>query len=176
MKKNIIYLTSILFFAFIFVVFYIGLDKPNSYIPKQSNNKTIEDFTSNELFSDEKVNSHEIIKNNKFTLINIWSSWCVPCREEHKVLMILKEKNLNILGLNYKDKKNNAINFLNKLGNPFAKIFNDKDGLISISLGAYGVPESFLLNNEFKVLKKFIGPLTEENIIEITKIINNENN
>ena len=134
MKKNIIYLISILFFIFIFVVFYKGLDKPNSYIPKQSNNKTIKDFTSTELFSDEKVNSHEIIKNHQFTLINIWSSWCVPCREEHEELMILKEKNLNIVGLNYKDKKKNAINFLNELGSPFS------------------------------------------NIIEILKIINNENN
>ena len=76
--------------------------------------------------------------------------------------MILKEKKLNILGLNYKDKKNNAINFLNKLGNPFTKIFNDKDGLISISLGAYGVPESFLLNNEFKVLKNLLDLLQKK--------------
>ena len=172
MKKNIFYLLALFFFGFIFVVFYIGLDKPNSYIPKELNNKILKEFTSTELFSDKKINSYEIIKNHKYTLLNIWSSWCVPCREEHKVLMSLKEKtNLNIIGLNYKDKKNNAINFLNKLGNPFSKIFNDTDGIISISLGAYGVPETFLLNNKFKVIKKFIGPLTNENIVEISKII-----
>ena len=176
MKKNIFYLSILLFFAFIFTIFYIGLDKSNFYKPKEVKNKSLEEFTSTELFSNKQFNSKDIIEKNNFTLINIWSSWCVPCREEHEELMILKEKKLNILGLNYKDKKKNAINFLNELGSPFSKIFNDKDGIISISLGAYGVPESFLLNNEFKLLKKFIGPLTEENIIEIVKIINNENN
>ena len=82
-----------------------------------------------------------------------------------------KKSNLNIIGLNYKDKKNNAIKFLNELGNPFSKILTDPDGIISISLGAYGVPETFLLNDRSKIIKKYIGPLTENNILEIIKII-----
>ncbi len=86
--------------------------------------------------------------------------------------MDLSEKtNLNIVGLNYKDKKNNAIKFLNELGNPFSKILTDPYGIISISLGAYGVPETFLLNKKSKVIKKYIGPLTNKNILEIIKII-----
>ena len=86
--------------------------------------------------------------------------------------MDLKEKtNINIIGLNYKDKKNNAINFINKFGNPFSKILTDSDGIISISLGAYGVPETFLLNNKSKIIKKYIGPLTKDNIKEIINII-----
>ena len=172
MKKNIFYLIILLFFTFIFTVFYIGLDKPNFYKPKEVKNKILEEFTSTDLFSNKEYNSYNIIENNKFTLINIWSSWCVPCRSEHLVLMDLSEKtNLNIVGLNYKDKKNNAIKFLNELGNPFSIILTDPDGIISISLGAYGVPETFLLNNKLKVIKKYIGPLTNENILEIIKII-----
>jgi len=172
MKKNIFYLIILLFFTFIFTVFYIGLDKPNFYKPKEVKNKILEEFTSTDLFSNKEYNSYDIIENNKFTLINIWSSWCVPCRSEHLVLMDLSEKtNLNIVGLNYKDKKNNAIKFLNELGNPFSIILTDPDGIISISLGAYGVPETFLLNNKLKVIKKYIGPLTNENILEIIKII-----
>ena len=86
--------------------------------------------------------------------------------------MDLKEKtNINIIGLNYKDKKNNAINFINKLGNPFSKILTDPDGVISISLGAYGVPETFLINNESNVIRKYIGPLTHDNILEIINLI-----
>tara|TARA_B100001540_G_C15772085_1_gene626851 strand:- start:280 stop:801 length:522 start_codon:yes stop_codon:yes gene_type:complete len=172
MKKNISYLVLTLFFVFIFSVFYIGLEKPNFYTPKIINNKSLEEFNSTELFSNKEFNSREIIKNNKFTIINIWSSWCAPCRLEHSALMKLSEKtNLNIIGLNYKDKKTNAIKFLNELGNPFSKILIDPDGIISISIGAYGVPETFILNKNSKIIQKYIGPLTNDNILEILKII-----
>ena len=172
MKKNIFYLTILLFFTFIFSIFYMGLEKPNFYTPKEVKNKILEEFTSNDLFSNKEYNSQDFIENNKFTLINIWSSWCVPCRSEHYELMDLNKKtNLNIVGLNYKDKKNNAIKFLNELGNPFSIVLTDPEGIISISLGAYGVPETYLLNNESKIIKKYIGPLTNENILEIIKII-----
>ena len=150
----------------------MGLEKPNFYTPKEVKNKILEEFTSNDLFSNKEYNSQDFIENNKFTLINIWSSWCVPCRSEHYELMDLNKKtNLNIVGLNYKDKKNNAIKFLNELGNPFSIVLTDPEGIISISLGAYGVPETYLLNNESKIIKKYIGPLTNENILEIIKII-----
>ena len=172
MKKNIFYLSIVLFFTFIFIIFYIGLDKPNFYKPKEVKNKNLQEFTSTELFSNKKFNSKDIIKNNNFTLINIWASWCVPCKSEHSMLMNLSKKtDLNIIGLNYKDKKNNAIKFLDEMGNPFSKNLIDPNGIISISLGAYGVPESFLLNNKSRIIKKYTGPLTSENIVEIIKII-----
>ena len=172
MKKNIFYLSISLFFTFIFTIFYIGLDKPNFYKPEEVKNKSLEEFTSTELFSNKQFNSKDIIEKNNYTLINIWSSWCVPCRAEHEILMTLSKKtDLNIIGLNYKDKKNNAIKFLDELGNPFSKNLIDPDGIISISLGAYGVPESFLLNNKSRIIKKYIGPLTSENMSEIIKVI-----
>ena len=150
----------------------MGLDKPNFYKPKEVKNKNLQEFISKELFSDKQFSSKDIIENKNFTLINIWSSWCVPCRSEHTLLMKLSKKTeLNIVGLNYKDKKNNAIKFLDELGNPYSKNLIDPDGIISISLGAYGVPESFLLNNKSEIIRKYIGPLTIDNISEITKII-----
>ena len=171
MKKNIFYLILLLFFTFIFTVFYKGLDKPNFYTPKEVNNKNFEEFTSFELFSNKQFDSQDIIENNKFTLVNIWSSWCVPCRQEHSVLMNLSKKtDLNIVGLNYKDKKNNAIKFLNEFGNPFVKILTDTDGTISIALGAYGVPETFLVNSKSKIVRKYIGPLKTDDVLEIIKI------
>ena len=177
MKKNIFYLSILLFFIFIFSIFYIGLDKPNFYKPTEIRNKNLEEFASTGLFSNKKFNSKDIIENNNFTLINIWASWCIPCRSEHSMLMSLSKKtDLNIIGLNYKDKKNNAVKFLDELGDPFSQNLIDPDGIISISLGAYGVPESFLLNNKSIVIKKYIGPLTNDNISEIIKISSNENN
>ena len=173
MKKKLVYLFISSIFLFIFIVFFLGLNKENLYTPKEVKNKNLVIFDSNELYSNKEFNSKEIIDNNKFTLINIWSSWCVPCRSEHSILKNLsKNSDLYILGLNYKDKKNNSIKFLEELGNPFSKILIDPDGTISISLGAYGVPETFLVNNKSEIIKKYIGPLTNENISEIKKIIN----
>ena len=127
---------------------------------------------SKELFSNEQFQSNDLIKVNKFTILNIWASWCIPCKQEHSLLMDLKNKtDINIIGLNYKDKKNNAKNFINELGNPFSKILTDPDGIISISLGAYGVPETFLLNNKSKVIRKYIGPLNNDHVLEIINII-----
>tara|TARA_B100000965_G_scaffold245278_1_gene205815 strand:- start:1066 stop:1587 length:522 start_codon:yes stop_codon:yes gene_type:complete len=173
MKKKLVYLFLLSIFLFIFIVFFLGLNKENLYTPKEVKNKKLAIFDSNELYSNKEFNSKEIIDNNKFTLINIWSSWCVPCRSEHAILMRLsKNSDLYIIGLNYKDKKNNSIKFIEELGNPFSKILTDPDGIISISFGAYGVPETFLVNNKSEIIKKYIGPLTNENILEIKKIIN----
>ena len=173
MKKKLVYLFISSIFLFIFTVFFLGLNKENLYTPKEVKNKKLAIFDSNELYSNKEFNSKKIIDNNKFTLINVWSSWCVPCRSEHSILMSLsKNSDLYIIGLNYKDKKNNSIKFIDELGNPFSKILIDPDGIISISLGAYGVPETFLVNNKSEIIKKYIGPLTNENISEIKKIIN----
>ena len=173
MKKKLVYFSISSIFLFIFVVFFLGLNKENFYTPKKVENKKLAIFNTNELYSNKEINSKEIIDNNKFTLINLWSSWCIPCRSEHSLLMRLsKNADLYIIGLNYKDKKNNSIKFLEELGNPFSKILIDPDGIISISLGAYGVPETFLVNNKSEIIKKYIGPLTNDNISEIKKIIN----
>ena len=75
-----------------------------------------------------------------------------------------------MIGINYKDKKKNALNFLELYGDPFDQIFIDKQGTISINFGAYGVPETFLINDENKVLKKYIGPLNDEDVHELKKI------
>jgi cytochrome c biogenesis protein CcmG/thiol:disulfide interchange protein DsbE len=103
--------------------------------------------------------------------MNIWSSWCIPCRDEHKFLMELsKNPKLEIIGLNYKDNDVNAKNFLNQLRNPYKTIIYDKNGTIAIEWGAYGVPESFLVHKNM-IIKKIIGPLNENLLIEIKNII-----
>ena len=90
--------------------------------------------------------NRKIFNQDKFYLLNIWASWCLPCRKEHSLLIGLsKNDELEIIGLNYKDSKGNAINFLNDLGNPYKKILIDKDGTRAIELGAFGVPETFLI-------------------------------
>ena len=171
MKIKLIPLSIIILFIVFFTIFFKGLKTSNIYVPNFLLEKEIPLFTA-ELFNTKKmINSDEIFKDNKYYLMNIWASWCVPCREEHEFLMDLKkEKNLELIGLNYKDNVLNAENFLNELKNPFTNIILDKNGLIAIEWGAYGVPESFLIYNK-KIIKKIVGPLNDRSIIEIKKLI-----
>jgi len=137
-------------------------------------NKVFTDFEVEELIDGKKINFDEVLFEKNFYLINIWSSWCEPCKDENKLLLELKNINsITMIGINYKDNTKNAISFLKEYGDPFDKIFIDNQGTISINFGAYGVPETFLINDEKKMLKKYIGPLNEKNVYEIKKIINN---
>ena len=167
MKNKLLLFFIVFIFIIIFIVFYKGLKDTNIYTPESKINSEIPSLVV-ELFDTSKdVNTIEIFQPDKFYLLNIWSSWCVPCRKEHSILMELKNNDrLKVIGMNYKDTKDNAKNFLNELGNPYDKIIFDSKGTNAIEWGAYGVPESFLINNN-KIIKKYIGPLNKESIEEI---------
>jgi len=169
MKNKILPFFLIIIFIFIFIIFYKGLQDTNIYTPKTKINYIVPKFEANLLYSNKTVNSSEIFEPNKFYLLNIWSSWCAPCRQEHSILMELKKKT-QIIGINYKDTKISAEKFLDEFGNPYQKIIFDKDGTTAIEWGAYGVPESFLIYND-RVLKKYIGPLNKESFKEIKSLI-----
>ena len=172
MKIRLSFIFFITIIIFVIFVFFKSLFENKNYVPKNINNK-IENISIKEFYSDNKLELKKLFDNEKFIIINIWSSRCVPCREEHKYLVNLSEvKNLKIVGLNYKDKQNNAVKFLNQLGNPYDLILKDIDGTKSIFLGAYGVPETFLIDNELNILKKYIGPININDVNEINKLIN----
>ena len=154
-------------FLIIFFVFYKGLQNSNIYVPKTEIEKDIPLFSAQIFGTDNQIESEDIFDNGKFYLVNIWASWCVPCRTEHPFLLDLNnQKNLKIIGLNYKDKKENADKFLNELKNPYTIIISDKDGTTAIEWGAYGVPESFLIYDK-KVIKKIIGPIDKDSFLKI---------
>ena len=176
MNKNIKFIIIILLSLFVFFVFYKGLEKPNNYLPEKNLNKIEANLVFKNLNNKEEILLGDLINNNSFSIINIWASWCLPCRDEHVYLLKLKNTNkVNIIGINYKDKKSNAIEFLSDLGSPYSEVLTDKDGTKSIELGAMGVPETYLINNEV-VIKKYIGPLDEMKFKEIIEIIKNEKN
>jgi cytochrome c biogenesis protein CcmG/thiol:disulfide interchange protein DsbE len=171
MKNKLLPIFIISIFIIIFIFFYRGLQNINIYTPEIKINNKIPSFKGNVFYSDEVINSSNIFKPNKFYLLNIWSSWCVPCRKEHALLMNLQEtKKIEVIGINYKDTKISAENFLSELGNPYEKIIFDKDGVIAIEWGAYGVPESFLIKDGI-ILKRYIGPLDEKINRDIKSII-----
>ncbi len=168
MKKKLL---SFFIFGVIFIIFYKGLEESNIYNPNIIIKNEIPAFKTKDFYSGNSLNSSDIFEFDKTYLLNIWSSWCVPCRKEHALLVNLnKEDKINIIGMNYKDNKKNAKNFLQELGNPYKKVFVDLDGTIAIEWGAYGVPESFFIQNN-KIIKKYIGPLNEQLIDEIKLLL-----
>jgi cytochrome c biogenesis protein CcmG/thiol:disulfide interchange protein DsbE len=172
MKNKFSVFVVIIFLSFCFVIFYKGLNNPNTYSPKIKDKKYIPIFEAKDFNSSSNINSEKIFKEDIFYIINIWASWCVPCRTEHPFLMELsKSDSAKLIGLNYKDNFNNAKKFINKFGNPYSQILIDSNGTLSIEFGAYGVPETFIINKDKKIIRKFIGPINKKIVEEIKLII-----
>lgn len=101
----------------------------------------------------------------KMTLVNVFASWCIPCRQEHPILQELaKDKRITVVGINYKDKPDNALRFLGELGNPFAAIGVDPNGKAAIDWGVYGIPESYLVGADGTILYKKVGPFDARSV------------
>lgn len=97
------------------------------------------------------------------TVINVWASWCGPCRQEHPVLVDLaRDSRFRLYGINQKDEPENARRFLGQLGNPYAAIGADRSGRAGIELGVYGVPETFVVDRAGRIVHKHVGPLSPE--------------
>ena len=173
MSKNIKLISIVLFALFSFFILLKGLDKSNIYSPEIKESNVDLNFKAKYLFSEEEVFINDLLNDEGMSLINIWASWCLPCRDEHAYLLNLKSLNkLSIIGINYKDDKKNAKQFLIELGNPYTNIITDPRGINSIELGAFGVPETYLVDNKSKsIIQKFIGPLDDEAFAKLTKII-----
>jgi cytochrome c biogenesis protein CcmG, thiol:disulfide interchange protein DsbE len=104
------------------------------------------------------------------TVLNVWASWCVPCRDEAALLMTLAaDKRVRLVGINYKDQPDNARRFLARYGNPFAASGADANGRAAIEWGVYGVPETFIVGRDGKIAYKLVGGLTPENLQQVVK-------
>lgn len=102
------------------------------------------------------------------TIVNVFASWCVPCRQEHPTLRVLgRDPRVRLVGLNYKDRPENARQFLEALGDPYAAIGADENGRVGIDWGVYGVPETFVVDATGTITYKFVGPLSEESLRDV---------
>ena len=172
MKNKFSFFIIIIFLVFCFVIFYKGLNNSNTYVPKVMNKKNIPIFEAKDFNSNVYLNSENIFEENTFYIVNIWASWCVPCKTEHPLLMELsKNRSIKLIGLNYRDDLDNAKKFINEFGNPYSQIIIDKEGTLSVEFGAYGVPETFIIDKKKKIIRKFIGPINKEIVEEIKLII-----
>ena len=164
MKKKILIIPSIIFFFILFVFFYlIIIDRNPSELPSALINKKAPIFKARTLLDDnifvsEQEFGHETI------IVNFFATWCKPCLDEHVHLMRLaKEKNLRIVGINYKDNSKKTIKWLKELGNPYSHVLIDSDARLGIEWGVYGMPETFIVNSKGTIKYRLVGPITQRN-------------
>ena len=159
-KLNLIIL--FIFLGFCFIVFYKGLNNSNIYAPNIIYKKNIPTFKAKDFNSNINTTSEKVFEKDSYFIVNIWASWCAPCKKEHPLLMELsKNQSVKLIGLNYRDNLKNAKKFINKFGNPYSQILIDNDGTLSVEFGAYGVPETFIIDKDKKIIRKFIGPINK---------------
>ena len=171
MRNKFLFPILLLFLFFCFFIFYKSLNNSNIYIPKTNSKKILPVFKAKELSSNTFISSKKIFLEDKYYIVNIWASWCLPCRKEHSFLIELSRiQSIKLIGINYKDNLDNAKKFINELGNPYSLILVDEDGTLAVEFGAYGVPETFLIDKNKNIIKKFVGPINKKFLEEIKLI------
>ncbi|SHG41470.1 DsbE family thiol:disulfide interchange protein [Cognatishimia maritima] len=151
-------------FAGLAALFFFGMQRenpdelPSAMVGRDAPPVVIEELGYLDSFTDADLRKGEL------TLVNFWASWCAPCRAEHPTLMQLQDEGIKIMGVNYKDNAQNGADFLEELGNPFAKGGADPNGKMALNWGVYGVPETYLVDGDGKVLVRIAGPLVQREL------------
>jgi cytochrome c biogenesis protein CcmG/thiol:disulfide interchange protein DsbE len=142
--------------------FAVGLTRDPREVPSPFIGKPAPEFRLEQL-SDEKLAFTPADMKGKVWLLNVWASWCVSCRVEHPLLVEMSKRNLvPIVGLNYKDKRDEGMQWLQRFGNPYSLSAFDNEGKVGIDYGVYGVPETFVIDKQGVIRYKQIGPITPE--------------
>ncbi len=140
----------------------VGLNRDPREVPSPLVGKPAPPFRVPQLTEPDKTFSPEDMK-GKVWLLNVWASWCVACREEHPLLVQLSQSQVApLVGLDYKDKREDGLGMLNRAGNPYGVVAFDGDGRVGIDYGVYGVPETYVIDKAGTIRYKQIGPITPE--------------
>ena len=169
MKKLIPFFLFVVIAAFL----YFSLDDTSSKLPSPLLGKMFPEIEARDFYSDESVLLTNLFS-EKMSLVNVWASWCITCRQEHQMMMkIAKNNDLQLIGINYKDSRSDGEKYLKMMGNPFDVIVFDPTGKIGLDLGVYATPETFLVNQHGVILYKHIGAINskiwEESFIPLMK-------
>ncbi len=150
----------ILIFLVILYFLYSGLNKDPTLIPSPLIGKAMPTFSSITLIDNQKINNNDLL--GEMHILNVWGSWCYACSIEHKHLIdIYSRGTINIYGLNYKDNRGSALEWLKVRGNPYKYNIYDNKGNIAIDFGVYGAPETFLIDKKGIIIHKHVGPIDE---------------
>jgi len=156
------FLTPLILFVILVGFLAVGLNRDPQEIPSPLIGKQAPAFELPQLADPQKIFSPESMKGKPW-ILNVWASWCVACREEHPVLVELgKLQVAPIIGLDYKDKRDDAMAMLARQGNPYLLSAFDAKGRVGIDYGVYGVPETYVIDKTGVIRFKHIGPITME--------------
>ena len=156
----------------LFFLIFILLEKNPNDPPSALLNKNLPTFSSINLYDKEEILLSESLK-GKYTLINFFASWCTPCRAEHHLFFKIKKEipELFILGFSHKDDLDDSKKYLEEEGNPYSFVGIDSDGKIAFDFGVFGLPETFIINEDKKIIYKHTGPLTKKIIEDEIEIL-----
>ncbi len=172
-RRRLLIFLPLAAFVVLAALFYVRLGAgDSSRIPSPLIGKQVPAFSLPPLegVGTQQAFSDGDLRLGKVTLVNVFASWCVPCRDEHPYLVLLsrdgdlRTKGVRIVGLAYKDEPSNSRKFLGEMGNPYGQVGVDRSGRVGIDWGVYGVPETFVVRGDGTIAYKFIGPLSEEGL------------
>ena len=172
MKKKLVIIPSILFLLILSTFSYLLIIERNpSELPSNLLNKNIPNFETKSLLKNENfISSKEF--GSEIILVNFFATWCKPCRDEHAYIKRFSNENkIRVIGINYKDRSDNAIEWLKNLGNPYSDVLIDNNGRLAIDWGVYGIPETFLVNSKGIIKYRQVGPITKKIYKKINLLI-----
>jgi cytochrome c biogenesis protein CcmG/thiol:disulfide interchange protein DsbE len=162
MMKRVLFITPLILFAALAAYLGFGLTRDARILPSALIDKPVPDFALPPLFPDEPGFSTADLK-GKVSVVNVFASWCIPCRAEHPLWMrFAKEQKVPLYGLNWKDKRKDAMAWIRELGNPYERIGHDLKNEAGIEWGVYGVPETYIIDRTGRIRKKHVGPIFPE--------------
>ena len=160
-KKLVLAVAPIVTFIILVIFFWFALEKDPKKLNSNLIDKPVPDFKLSALQNPEHVYTSESLPNKLF-LLNVWGTWCGPCHIEHPYLMKFSQQYpVPIVGVNYKDQTKDALEFLEKKGNPYSMVIADVDGQLGIDLGVYGAPETFVVDSDGKVRFRYVGVIDD---------------
>jgi len=147
-------------FLLIGLAFAVGLTKDPKLLPSELLNRPVPEFALTELYDETDILTQDMF-DGKVSLINVFGSWCVACNVEHPLLMdIAKQDNVHLIGIDWRDERSKAKDWLAKRGNPYRKVIFDNESVLAIKLGVTGAPESFIIDKSGQVRYKHVGVIT----------------
>ncbi|RYY75281.1 MAG: DsbE family thiol:disulfide interchange protein [Gammaproteobacteria bacterium] len=160
-KQRLFLFTPLGIFVVLVGFFFRGLSLDPNEMPSALLNKPVPKFSLPRLENPQETRSENILQ-GKVSLLNVWATWCVTCRQEHAFLNQLKNQGMHIIGLDYKDNSADAQRWIAELGNPYDEILVDEDGRVGLDLGVFGAPETYVVDKQGVIRYKYIGDLNQK--------------
>jgi cytochrome c biogenesis protein CcmG, thiol:disulfide interchange protein DsbE len=163
--RALLVVLPLVLFVGLVAVFALNINRDPSLVRSVLIDKPAPQFTLKAVDGTDREGFDTASLQGEVTVVNVFASWCIPCRDEHPLLAALKaESGVRLFGINQRDQADNAAKFLSELGNPYDRIGADPDTRVSIDWGVYGVPETFVVNSKGVITYKHVGPMTPESL------------